>query len=96
MKAEIINQILDGDNVPVARLENVQTLLIGKQGERIPRRCAVSGRILQSGATHIKLQNDFYVAVNPGKILSEERRKVLLALIAPKKPIPKAVYKESE
>jgi hypothetical protein len=54
---------------------------VAKKGEAPPRMvCAVTGKAVQSGATAVSLSETHWCYVNPGKILTEERRVELLAL----------------
>lgn len=77
--------------------------VVVKKGENARRMvCAVTGKPVQSGATAVSLSDTHWCYVNPGKVLTEERRAALLASLlvvetAPKEAAPKAAKKvESE
>lgn len=63
--------------------------IVARKGEA-PRHmvCAVTGKDVQSGATAVSLNDEYWCYVNPRRELTEERRAELLASV---KKTPQAV-----
>jgi hypothetical protein len=70
--------------------------VVVKKGENARRMvCAVTGKPVQSGATAVSLSDTHWCYVNPGKVLTEERRAALLASVADSESPPKEAASEA-